>query len=143
MIPFDFQLRTRGVFERGSIERLGQLARDLRFERTLLVADDGLVQAGQVASAMRLLEAAGVEAVPFHDFGVNPDSEMVEAGRQFAEPLGVDSIVGLGGGSSLDCAKGINLYNVPPRPKHRRRSGTGRDWFRWRGVDGQDPGSSG
>ncbi|MEP6919125.1 MAG: iron-containing alcohol dehydrogenase [Acidobacteriota bacterium] len=109
MIPFDFQLRTRVVFGRGSIERLGQLARDLRFERTLLVADDGLVQAGQVASAMRLLEAAGVEAIPFHDFGVNPDSEMVEAGRQFAEPLGVDSIIGLGGGSSLDCAKGINF----------------------------------
>ena len=34
---------------------------------------------------------------------------MVEAGRRFAEPLRVDSIVALGGGSSLDCAKGINF----------------------------------
>ena len=34
---------------------------------------------------------------------------MVDAGRAFAAPLGVDSIVGLGGGSSLDCAKGINF----------------------------------
>jgi alcohol dehydrogenase len=109
MVPFDFQLGTRIVFGRGSIERLGHLARDLGFRRTLLVADEGLVKAGQVAAAMRLLDAAGVDATAFHDFGVNPDSDMVEAGRQFAEPLGVDSIIGLGGGSSLDCAKGINF----------------------------------
>ena len=34
---------------------------------------------------------------------------MVENGRVFAAPLGLDSIIGLGGGSSLDCAKGINF----------------------------------
>jgi alcohol dehydrogenase len=109
MVPFDFHLRTRVVFARGSVERLGQLARDLGFHRTLLVADRGLVQAGQVAAAMRLLDAAGIAATAFHDFDVNPDSQMVEIGRRFAEPLRVDSIVGLGGGSSLDCAKGINF----------------------------------
>jgi alcohol dehydrogenase len=109
MVPFDFQLRTRVIFGTGVRERLGVLARDLRFRRTLLVADDGIVQAGHVADALRVLEAAGVEATPFHAFGVNPDSAMVEAGARFAAPLGVDSVVGLGGGSSLDCAKGINF----------------------------------
>ena len=34
---------------------------------------------------------------------------MVEAGRAFAAPLGIDSVIGFGGGSSLDCAKGINF----------------------------------
>ena len=53
--------------------------------------------------------SAGIEATPFHDFGQNPDSAMVENGRVFAAPLGLDSIIGLGGGSSLDCAKGINF----------------------------------
>jgi alcohol dehydrogenase len=109
MVPFDFQLRTRVVFGQGSLERLGHLARELGFRRSLLVADTGLVQAGHVGEAARLLEAAGIETTPFHDFGPNPDSAMVEAGRRFAEPLRVDSIVGLGGGSSLDCAKGINF----------------------------------
>jgi alcohol dehydrogenase len=47
--------------------------------------------------------------VPFHDFEPNPDTSMVERGRAFAAPLGVDSIVALGGGSSLDCAKGVNF----------------------------------
>jgi alcohol dehydrogenase len=109
MVPFDFQLRTRIVFGQGSLDRLGQLAQELGFRRTLLVADAGVVQAGHAAEAARLLQAAGIETAPFHDFGPNPDSAMVEAGRRFAEPLRVDSIVGLGGGSSLDCAKGINF----------------------------------
>jgi alcohol dehydrogenase len=52
---------------------------------------------------------AGVDAIPFHDFDINPDTEMVERGTAFAKPLAVDSIIGLGGGSSLDCAKGINF----------------------------------
>jgi len=109
MVPFDFQLRTRVVFGIGSLERLGRLARELGFHRTLLVADAGVVQAGHAGEAVRLLETAGIETALFHDFGANPDSAMVETGRRFAEPLRVDSIVGLGGGSSLDCAKGINF----------------------------------
>ncbi len=109
MVPFDFQPRTRVVFGKGSIERLGQLSRDLHFRRTLLVADKGIVRAGHVAAALRVLDASGIAVTPYHDFGENPDSAMIDAGCRFAEPLGVDSIVGLGGGSSLDCARGINF----------------------------------
>src|SRR5918992_2782403 len=102
MVPFDFQPRTRAVFGQGAIERLGHLARDAGMRRTLLVADRGLVDAGHAARAVRLLEAAGVEHTIFSDFAVNPDSAMVEAGRAFAAPFIPDSIIGLGGGSSLD-----------------------------------------
>jgi alcohol dehydrogenase len=109
MVPFEFQPRTRVIFGEGSVERLGALARELNFRRTLLVADRGLVQAGHVAPAQHLLETAGIHATPYHDFDQNPDSDMIEAGAGFAKPLGVDSIVALGGGSSLDCAKGINF----------------------------------
>lgn len=109
MVPFDFHLRTRVVFGHGSFARLGQLARELGFARTLLVADPGLAQAGHAAEALRRLDEAGVHATAYRDFATNPDSAMVEAGCRFAEPLNVDSIVALGGGSSIDCAKGINF----------------------------------
>lgn len=109
MQPFDFQIRTRLVFGEGRFEELGTLARELSFGRTLIVADRGLVAAGYVARAVRQLAHAGVEAFAFHDFEANPDSAMVEAGRVFAASCGVDSMIGLGGGSSLDCAKGINF----------------------------------
>ena len=109
MTSFDFQPRTRVVFGSGTLARIGSLAKELGFRRTLLVADAGVVQAGYVAAAADALASSGIEATPFHDFGQNPDSAMVEHGRVFAAPLGLDSIIGLGGGSSLDCAKGINF----------------------------------
>ena len=109
MVPFEFHSRTRVVFGHGTIARLGQIARELGFAKTLLVADQGVIDAGHVAQAVRILERATVETTVFSDFGVNPDSAMVKAGAQFAEPLGIDSLIGLGGGSSLDCAKGINF----------------------------------
>src|SRR5688500_1015877 len=109
MVPFDFQLRSRTIFGRGSSQRTGQLARDLGFRTTLLVADRGLVGAGHAAAVQEVLEAAGVTVVPYADFGENPDSAMVSAGARFAARHSVDSIVAIGGGSSLDCAKGLNF----------------------------------
>jgi alcohol dehydrogenase len=109
MQSFDFQTRTRLVFGEGVIARLGSLARELGFRRTLFVADHGLLASGHVQEATDCLAAAGIEFFSFHDFEVNPDTRMIEAGRAFAEPLKIDSIIGLGGGSSMDCAKGINF----------------------------------
>jgi alcohol dehydrogenase len=109
MQPFDFQLRTRVIFGNGALARLGESARELGFRRSLLVADGGLLDCGYVAEASRLLKASGIEVETFHDFDVNPDASMVETGRAFAASLKIDSIIGLGGGSSLDCAKGINF----------------------------------
>jgi len=109
MQPFDFHTRTRVIFGAGAIQRLGELSYELGIRRTLLVADRGLVASGHVDEALLPLQRAGIEVAGFHDFEVNPDTKMVEAGRSFAAPLQIDSIIGLGGGSSLDCAKGINF----------------------------------
>jgi alcohol dehydrogenase len=109
MRPFDFYPRTRVVFGDKSLSRLGELATELGFTRTLVVADQGIVTVGLVDRARALLEAAGVAVATFHAFDANPDSNMVEAGRAHAAAYGVDSLVALGGGSSLDCAKGINF----------------------------------
>ena len=97
------------VFGEARFQEVGALARDLGFTRALLVADSGMRAAGYVAQALALLSAAGIEAFPFHEFSSNPDTAMIEAGRLFASTRSVDSLVGLGGGSSLDCAKGINF----------------------------------
>ena len=109
MPPFDFQLRTRVVFGDGSFARLGELARELACSRTLVVADPGIVATGLAAKAGESLASAGIAADVFSAFDANPDSAMVEAGRLHAAAFGIDSIVALGGGSSLDCAKGINF----------------------------------
>ena len=99
----------RVVSGEGALARLGALAKELGFSRTLLVADRGVARAGHLAHANASLDAAGIDAVRFSDFGANPDADMLEAGRRYAAGKDIDSIVGLGGGSSLDCAKGINF----------------------------------
>jgi alcohol dehydrogenase class IV len=57
MVPFDFEPRTRVVFGRGAVQRVGQLARGLDFHRVFLVADRGLVKAGHVATVTASLES--------------------------------------------------------------------------------------
>ena len=109
MKSFDFQPRTRVIFGAGAINELGKLAVELEFRRTLLVADPGLVASGHVDQALRALHAVGIEAVRFHDFDANPDTGMIEASTEFVASQNIDSLIGLGGGSSLDCAKGINF----------------------------------
>src|SRR5258708_21675539 len=109
MDPFDVRPYPRIVFGVGSLSSLGGLAHGLGFRRPLLVADPGLVASGHVAEALALLAASGIVAVAFHGFDHDPDSAMIEAGAAAAREARVDSLIGLGGGSSMDCAKGINF----------------------------------
>ncbi len=109
MEPFDFQSRTRLIFGEGTFERLGALASELGFRRTLLVADKGILACGYVETATRLLTASRITVFTFHDFDSNPNTTMIEAGRDFAASLDIDSLIGLGGGSSMDTAKAINF----------------------------------
>jgi alcohol dehydrogenase len=109
MTPFDFRSRTRVLFGIGEFARLGELARELGGTRCLLVADRGMMESGYAQEATRSLKARRMEVFGFHDFDVNPTTAMVEAGRAYAAPLEINLIVALGGGSSMDCAKGINF----------------------------------
>jgi alcohol dehydrogenase len=106
---FDFAARTRIVFGPGTLDRIGDLARDAGFHRTLLVSDPDLATSGHPDRVRRLLERAGIEVVEFHEFAPEPDASMVEAGANAVRAAQVDSMVAVGGGSSLDCAKGLNF----------------------------------
>src|SRR5688500_5792484 len=106
MDPFDFQPRTRVIFGAGSIQRLGEVALELNFHKTLLVADRGMIESGHVDEALVPLRKAGIRVSSFHDFEVNPDTRMVEAGRDSAAGSQVASMIGLGGGSSFERATG-------------------------------------
>ena len=109
MTPFEHESRTRLVFGPGALSRLGELARELGFRRTLVVSDAGVVAAGYAARACQSLEAAGIAVATFSGFDHDPTSAMADAGAAVAREAAVDSLVGLGGGSSMDCAKSIGF----------------------------------
>ena len=67
MKPFDFLSPTRVLFGEGTFDLLGTIAADAGFRRTLLVADKGMAATGFVASAVSMLEKAGIDVWTFHE----------------------------------------------------------------------------
>ena len=108
-VAFEFRAATRLVVGRGTVTRLGTLAREFAATRVLVASDPGVVRAGHTAAGLDALAAAGIDTAVFDEFGENPTTTQVEAGTAFAREFRPDLIVGLGGGSSMDCAKGINF----------------------------------
>ena len=108
-LTFGFLAATRLVVGPGTIARLGDLARELGGTRVLVTSDRGIMAAGHTASGIESLRAAGITTEVFSTFTENPSSAEVEAGTAVARKFRPDLLVGLGGGSSMDCAKGINF----------------------------------
>jgi alcohol dehydrogenase len=112
MNPFDFQPRTRIVFGPDKIDALGELASELGARRALVVTDAGVIEAGHAERGLKALERAGIVTHTFEGVHENPTTSDVKAGLKVAQRHDPELIVGLGGGSSMDCAKGINfLYS--------------------------------
>ncbi len=109
MQNFDFSQRTRFVFGAGTLNQLGRLAKELGGSRVLIVSDPGVVRAGHFRRGKQSLDEAGLVTLAFHDVHENPSSDDVDVGTSVAKEFQPDLIVGLGGGSSMDCAKGINF----------------------------------
>ncbi len=106
---FDHQPRTRIVFGTDTLERVGELARDLGGKHVLLVTDKGLAAAGHPSRAVSFLEAAGLHVTIYDEVRENPTTLDVDRCVEVARAAGIDIIVGLGGGSSMDTAKGCNF----------------------------------
>ncbi len=109
LCEFDFDPRTHVVFGSGSIDRLGEFARKLGGEHVLLVTDNGLADAGHEQRSVNSLTDAGMHVSVFDDVHPNPTTEDVDRALAVTREFKIDIIVGLGGGSSMDCAKGVNF----------------------------------
>ncbi|EGF26828.1 iron-containing alcohol dehydrogenase [Rhodopirellula baltica] len=115
MQPFDLHPRTRIVFGPNVSNQINELARSLGGvldsgrPRVLVVCDPGIVAAGHFDRITGLLRDNNWEVHAFHEFAENPTSAMVDAGVSVAADFQPDLLIGLGGGSSMDCAKGINF----------------------------------
>jgi len=107
-----FASPTRIEFGAGKLAELGELARTLNVRRVLVVSDPGVIAAGHTERGINSLEQADLQTKLFDGVEENPTTEHVEAGLAVAREFLPELIVGLGGGSSMDCAKGINfLYS--------------------------------
>lgn len=106
---FEAGMRTRVIFGPGAVSRIGEVVRGLGARRTLLVTDNGIVRAGHADRVECSLRQAGIDTASFAEVRENPTTEDVDRGMVVAREAQPDLLVALGGGSAMDCAKGINF----------------------------------
>lgn len=106
---FDWQPRTRLVVGAGTLGRIGEIASALGGKRALVVTDRGIVAAGHAEKACDFLRAAGLAVCVDDQVRENPTTADVARCVGIAAEAGADILIGLGGGSSMDTAKGANF----------------------------------
>lgn len=109
LVPFDHQPRQRIVYGLNEVDRVGPLACELGGTRVLLVTDPGIVAAGHAGRVAGNLAAAGLQVAVYDKVEENPTTVHVARCLAVAKEERVDFIVGIGGGSSMDTAKGTNF----------------------------------
>ncbi|GGF60494.1 iron-containing alcohol dehydrogenase [Alteromonas lipolytica] len=104
------------VCENGAAAKLAEHCAALNIKKPLLVTDKGLIQAGIIEPVLAGLSAEGFEPVIYSDIVADPPQSLVEAAVDNAKSQGVDGVIGLGGGSSMDVAKLIAILCTGEQP---------------------------
>ena len=104
-----FALKVETVFGEGCIAELGQRAKAAGFKHALIVTDPGIRAAGILDSVLASLDEAEVAHSVYENVNPNPTIPEVDGGVQAFADAGADFVVGVGGGSAIDAAKGVAI----------------------------------
>ncbi|RBW48925.1 alcohol dehydrogenase-like regulatory protein ErcA [Marinobacter sp. F3R11] len=97
------------VFGAGARRSVANFASNLGAKHVFLVSDPGVAAAGWVGEIVTLLTDAGLRSTVFTGVSANPRVDEVMAGAELYKASECDVIVSIGGGSPMDCAKGIGI----------------------------------
>jgi hydroxyacid-oxoacid transhydrogenase len=100
------------VFGAGALDETGAHVAALGVRRVALVTDAGIVRTGLAARVEESLRAAGVDVVAFDRVHVEPTDDSMRLAAAWARQASVDGFVAIGGGSSMDTAKAMNLLST-------------------------------
>ncbi|MAC45282.1 alcohol dehydrogenase-like regulatory protein ErcA [Oceanospirillum beijerinckii] len=100
------------IFGAGARKSVGNYAKTFGAKKVFLVSDPGVVEAGWLADIAGCLEEEGIEYVTFTQVSPNPRSEEVMLGAQLYQEHQCNVIVAVGGGSPMDCAKGVGIVSA-------------------------------
>ena len=111
-----FYLPTKIIFGPGSLARLGAEAAELGRKAILVSGKSSLRKSGILDSVVNDLKNNGVEALVYDRIEPNPRAATVDQGAMLAREAGIDLVIGIGGGSTMDAAKGIVVASSGTRP---------------------------
>ncbi|MDR1158422.1 MAG: iron-containing alcohol dehydrogenase [Oscillospiraceae bacterium] len=116
MTDITFHQKVKVIYGDGAVRSAGAVVRAMGGSRALVVFDDGVRGAGLLGKLTAALDGAGVAYVLFGRVEPDPPAHLVDEGARLCREAGCDAVIGLGGGSSLDTAKGINLLRFNRGP---------------------------
>ncbi len=102
---------TRYKFGLGAANEIGYAMKALGGSKSLLITDEGVAKAGLPKKVNHLLKEQGLDAKVWDGVEPEPSVKSIEVGIEWAEDKGFDSFISVGGGSSIDTAKVINLIS--------------------------------
>ena len=109
-----FVLNETSYFGNNAREVLVEEIQKRKFKKVFLVSDKPLVEAGVVAKIEKLFKDAGIEYSLYDEIKPNPTIKNVTDGVEACKESEADVIVAVGGGSSMDTAKGISIVMTNP-----------------------------
>jgi len=101
----NFQIKTKVLFGRGGLSKLGEIAHETGAKNVLLVADSALEKYGIIERAMACLREKGISGKVFQGVEPEPYLDNVEQAAALGGSVEADLVIGLGGGSTMDTAK--------------------------------------
>jgi hypothetical protein len=112
----EFYLPTKIIFGSGSLAQLGLEAKKIGQRAILVTGSSSMRKAGVLNRVTNNLKANGINVSVFDKVEPNPRSSTVDEGSKMARQQKADLIIGLGGGSAMDAAKGIALASSGTEP---------------------------
>ena len=114
-MALDLDPKPYAYFGRGRVTVVGEVTGSTGATHAMIVTDAFLARSAVVAAVKKSLDAAGIRVSVFDGVTPNPTTTSVDAGSNLARDLGVQALVAVGGGSSMDAAKGISIGAVNPQ----------------------------
>ncbi len=109
-----FVLNETSYFGKGARKELPNEIKTRGFKKVLVVTDKALFEAHVTDKVTDVLDKAGIEYAVYSDVKPNPTIKNVLDGVAKCKEFGADLIVAVGGGSSIDTAKGISIVMTNP-----------------------------
>lgn len=100
------------IFGVGAMQLVGRYLSNFGAKRALVISDQGVIDVGLTGTLQNLLAEEGIHTAVFSDISANPRDCEVMAGADFYHREHCDVIVAIGGGSPMDCAKGIGIVST-------------------------------
>jgi alcohol dehydrogenase len=116
MLDFQMVQKVKVLLGNGAVKQLGELMTTMGVKKAFLVCDEGVVKAGIVQKAIDSIAEAGYDYFVYDKVQVDPPVGVIEDGVDVFAEQGCDVVIAVGGGSSIDTGKGINLLRYNDKP---------------------------